>query len=99
MEETKDAIRACLREDLYHLDWYRIARAFDTTHGTVRLIYKKMMSKAILGTVSTETKIGRPTSITPEMDKGIEHLLGLVLYLYQDEIVNFLYKGYGVHVD
>ena len=81
-EETKDAIRACLHEDLHYPNWYRIARAFDTTHSTVRLIYKKIISKAILGTISTETKIRRPTSITPEIDKGIKYLLRSALYLY-----------------
>ena len=75
-----------------------IATAFSMTAKTVRLIYKRMKERELLGTTMIPDILGRPWSITTEIEEVVTYLIAKVPYIYQDEIADFLYNVYEIRV-
>ena len=95
--DVKDGIWALLRRDMAKPDWNLIAGAFDTTHVTVRNIYKKMEEKRVYRTTITQKK-DWPAVFTKGIAEVVVCLVGYILVIYQREIAEFIYDIYAIRV-
>ena len=80
--DVRDAIWICLCYNLEILDWNGIADAFETTHVTVRNIYKKMREEMILGISTMLSSPGLRPLVTAEIEEAVAYLVGAVPIIY-----------------
>ena len=94
--ETIGFIEAALAESTAKPDFKAIAQAFKTTVKSVRYIHARRGHMGLYPDSNWKSKPGRRSRMTPEIEEGVQLILDIMPFAYQDEIADFIWDAFGV---